>query len=338
MGSAASRAAKIDSDAAALGSSTPGLVSHPTPPSLQASGDNEGRVSPPRRRRRLLPPETPPARRPQTRSMSALSAQANSAQSDAVDCPICLEEVPPALAHSLLTCGHAFCQPCLHRFLGDRAAERAVPVTCPLPECRAQLQDAELRLFLTPAETAALAEAAAALALGPTAMYCPNAGCGVLMEGMASDDIAAGPAHCPHCTLALCAACRVPWHEGQSCLEYRRAAEGSTAEGRALEGLAAARGWQRCPVCGHLVEKLVGCNHVRCRCGADFCYRCGGGFAQGYCACFAPPGMREVLAAAAAVAAAARAAQAGEQLGGCSDEEMEAYDDEDDDEYDVLGV
>lgn len=30
------------------------------------------------------------------------------------------------------------------------------------------------------------------------------------MEGMERDSVALGAEHCPHCTLALCPACRVP--------------------------------------------------------------------------------------------------------------------------------
>mmetsp|Transcript_27656 Transcript_27656/g.81285 ORF Transcript_27656/g.81285 Transcript_27656/m.81285 type:complete len:342 (+) Transcript_27656:43-1068(+) len=32
---------------------------------------------------------------------------------------------------------------------------------------------------------------------------------------------------------------------------------------------------QCCPRCHIIVERTEGCNHVRCRCGHEFCYRCG---------------------------------------------------------------
>lgn len=31
----------------------------------------------------------------------------------------------------------------------------------------------------------------------------------------------------------------------------------------------------QCPGCFQLVERSYGCNHIRCSCGTDFCYRCG---------------------------------------------------------------
>mmetsp|Transcript_7581 Transcript_7581/g.25788 ORF Transcript_7581/g.25788 Transcript_7581/m.25788 type:complete len:250 (+) Transcript_7581:81-830(+) len=32
---------------------------------------------------------------------------------------------------------------------------------------------------------------------------------------------------------------------------------------------------QACPRCHVLVQRSDGCNHIKCRCGHDFCYRCG---------------------------------------------------------------
>jgi IBR domain, a half RING-finger domain len=37
-----------------------------------------------------------------------------------------------------------------------------------------------------------------------------------------------------------------------------------------------AEGWQRCPDCGTGVERVIGCRHMRCVCGGQFCYGCGG--------------------------------------------------------------
>ncbi|KAL2207063.1 hypothetical protein CC79DRAFT_1383107 [Sarocladium strictum] len=34
-------------------------------------------------------------------------------------------------------------------------------------------------------------------------------------------------------------------------------------------------GWQRCNACKSVVELSTGCNHMTCRCGSQFCYKCG---------------------------------------------------------------
>lgn len=49
-----------------------------------------------------------------------------------------------------------------------------------------------------------------------------------------------------------------------------------------MEALAAARGWKHCPHCTRRVEKVDGCNHIRCRCGTSFCYTCGAALTTGY--------------------------------------------------------
>ena len=38
--------------------------------------------------------------------------------------------------------------------------------------------------------------------------------------------------------------------------------------------LAKRSGWARCPHCKRMVERTDGCNHMTCRCGGQFCYRC----------------------------------------------------------------
>jgi hypothetical protein len=50
-----------------------------------------------------------------------------------------------------------------------------------------------------------------------------------------------------------------------------------SVEDAAMLRMAAAQSWKRCPAagCGHVVERIAGCNHMLCRCGVDFCYACG---------------------------------------------------------------
>lgn len=72
---------------------------------------------------------------------------------------------------------------------------------------------------------------------------------------------------CPWCGDQTCARCRAAWHEGLSC---------DAARGKSLVmRLGDVNKWVRCPRCGHLVERVDGCDHIVCVCGGDFCYRCG---------------------------------------------------------------
>ena len=42
---------------------------------------------------------------------------------------------------------------------------------------------------------------------------------------------------------------------------------------------------KQCPSCLFWVEKNKGCDHMTCRCGYEFCFRCGAKYGQGDCNC-----------------------------------------------------
>jgi hypothetical protein len=45
---------------------------------------------------------------------------------------------------------------------------------------------------------------------------------------------------------------------------------------------------RQCSQCKNVIEKNLGCNHITCRCGHQFCYVCGGDWATDPCR-FGPP-------------------------------------------------
>ena len=99
----------------------------------------------------------------------------------------------------------------------------------------------------------------------PNPIYCSNRSCGVFIP----PSQAQGPdlIECSRCTTATCQHCRNRSHPGTDC-----PADVATQQARTL---ATAQGWKACPSCAHIVSKLEGCNHIRCRCGTEFCYGCG---------------------------------------------------------------
>ena len=40
---------------------------------------------------------------------------------------------------------------------------------------------------------------------------------------------------------------------------------------------------QKCPACGIWVQKNEGCDYIDCKCGKQFCFRCGMPFAEDPC-------------------------------------------------------
>ncbi|KAL1695837.1 hypothetical protein GGG16DRAFT_86208 [Schizophyllum commune] len=105
-------------------------------------------------------------------------------------------------------------------------------------------------------------------------LYCPNKQCSALVQ--AHEDADEPRAECPSCMQAMCVPCRVAWHQDLSCEEFQALPpDERDPEDRALLELARAQSWRRCPECMVIVELTVGCNHMICRCGTHFCFRCG---------------------------------------------------------------
>ena len=81
------------------------------------------------------------------------------------------------------------------------------------------------------------------------------------------DKISEAIAHCPACSAITCMTCRGAGHGGAECPESTSA--------DAVLATAMEMKWQQCFSCQAIVEKAKGCNHMSCRCGAQFCYVCG---------------------------------------------------------------
>ncbi|KAF3913731.1 hypothetical protein AA313_de0206481 [Arthrobotrys entomopaga] len=76
-------------------------------------------------------------------------------------------------------------------------------------------------------------------------------------------------AFCIACEERTCVKCGVQWHE----FERVNCHLGHL---RGLVNIIAQQKWSQCYRCGLVVEKSGGCAHIQCRCGAEFCYHCGG--------------------------------------------------------------
>ncbi|KAL4800907.1 hypothetical protein BDV19DRAFT_396342 [Aspergillus venezuelensis] len=71
---------------------------------------------------------------------------------------------------------------------------------------------------------------------------------------------------CPECSFTTCTLCKGRAHTGNC---------PNDTDLQQLLATAQENGWQRCYSCWRVVELQHGCNHMTCRCGAEFCYNCG---------------------------------------------------------------
>ncbi|KAI0972602.1 hypothetical protein F4678DRAFT_471589 [Xylaria arbuscula] len=74
-------------------------------------------------------------------------------------------------------------------------------------------------------------------------------------------------ATCRKCNTEICGLCYNKWHKSRHC-----PTDTDTAQ---FEKVAKEAGWKRCFNCQAMVELKEGCNHMTCRCGAQFCMMCG---------------------------------------------------------------
>ena len=79
---------------------------------------------------------------------------------------------------------------------------------------------------------------------------------------------------CPLCNKEYCLNCKDEWHRNLTCQQYRDSKDVNKLDQQFMDFVKGAK-FKMCPKCKFWVEKNQGCNHMKCRCGADFCYLCG---------------------------------------------------------------
>ncbi|XXG81601.1 hypothetical protein AAC387_Pa09g2193 [Persea americana] len=118
--------------------------------------------------------------------------------------------------------------------------------------------------------------------LEQTKFYCPFKDCSALL--LADDRIAVTESQCPHCSRLFWAHCKVPWHSGIGCEEFQKLkVDDREREDIMVVKLAKKKKWQKCPRCGFIVERIEGCNTMKCRCNYRFCYSCGAQINRYFC-------------------------------------------------------
>uniref|UniRef100_A0A9I9E614 RBR-type E3 ubiquitin transferase n=1 Tax=Cucumis melo TaxID=3656 RepID=A0A9I9E614_CUCME len=88
-------------------------------------------------------------------------------------------------------------------------------------------------------------------------VVCPFKDCSVGM--IVERDAKIRDCECPLCHRLFCGTCRVPWHEGVTCEDYKRLYKYEEIRDEILmEKLASQMKWMKCPKCQLFVEKVSG--------------------------------------------------------------------------------
>ncbi|TGO44742.1 hypothetical protein BCON_0469g00050 [Botryotinia convoluta] len=193
---------------------------------------------------------------PEPQSHSLPQAQTND-ESTCVSCQDRINSLDAARVPG--SCHHEYYRACLETpFHLSMRDESLFPPRC----CNERITVVSVHSFLETDTISAFAKKA--LEFGtPNRIYCSSKSCSAFIH---PTKILNEVASCDECGTQTHTLCKLEAHTGDC------------SNNTALKGvldLARNEGWQRCYSCWSMVELEIGCNHMRCLCGAEFCYICG---------------------------------------------------------------
>jgi len=207
--------------------------------------------------------------------------QSTKSQQRKVTCTTCLDDEIPVLKSAKLECGHRMCHACLKRvFLLSTQDPQLMPPKCCTDTC-IPLKHVE-RLFSYKFKIAWNKKYDEYTTRNR--LYCSAKGCGEWIDPKYIKlDRTVGRRYgvCPKCKTKACKRCGRRWHGIRDC--------DNDVDTAAVLDMGREQGWQRCYSCRAMVQLSEGCNHMRCRCNAEFCYLCGAKWKSCECPWFNVP-------------------------------------------------
>ncbi|GJM88439.1 hypothetical protein PR202_ga04499 [Eleusine coracana subsp. coracana] len=198
-------------------------------------------------------------------------------------CSICLEDTAASNIHAVERCEHRFCVSCMKEHVKRKLLDGTLPC-CPQQGCATQLTVGGSRGLMSPELRRIMAERVreGRIPAGKR-VYCPEPKCSALMSmgedqlgveaammgrepyySLGGDDAALLRKQCVRCGGAFCVRCRVPWHDGMSCIGDRLRRARLNDEKIQFEMFAQRRSWRQCARCTHVIELETGCYHMTC--------------------------------------------------------------------------
>ncbi|KAG8423170.1 hypothetical protein J3458_000086 [Metarhizium acridum] len=173
-------------------------------------------------------------------------------------CVACMTDVP-YFETVRCPCTHEYCRACIADLFQSAINDESLFP----PRCCSQPIPLGLNQIFLPARLAGQYRAKELEYSTKNRTYCHRATCSTFIP---APFIRGEIATCIKCQSKTCTICKGSSHDGD-CPE-----DVATMD---LLNVAAQNGWQRCYSCRRMVDLEVGCNHITCRCGAQFCYVCG---------------------------------------------------------------
>lgn len=182
-------------------------------------------------------------------------------------CITCRDDELPVQKTTKLPCGHRMCHPCIKRlFLLSTQDPQLMPPKCctetgiPLSKVSKLFSEKFKKQWNKKYDEYTT----------KNRLYCPSKGCGEWIDPKHIKlDRAAGRRFgvCQKCKTRVCRKCGLRWHGARDCTDDE--------DTKKVIDMGKEQGWQRCYSCKAMVQLSEGCNHMKCRCGVEFCYVCG---------------------------------------------------------------
>lgn len=198
------------------------------------------------------------------------------------ECTSCFNDLPVSVLIKL-PCSHNYCKTCLATLITTAlGSESTFPPKC----CLSEIPPATIVKSLDKKQQELYKAKAAEFSISADRRcYCPNTACLKWIPPAKLYRSRTSAHKCPHCQTKVCVTCRGLAHA-------RNVDCPQDPDLEATISVAESEGWRRCYSCRTMVEvgpfslvpfyispnaakRSLGCRHITCRCGAQFCYVCG---------------------------------------------------------------
>lgn len=194
-------------------------------------------------------------------------------ETDLPDCPVCFCTVEETDMCRLEVCGHAYCKPCLTLQIKTAITGNDFPVLCAKEGCEKPLVIRDFSAQIKAGkikrpEIAAASLNAFMMKNNDKYRFCISADCQMVYKVTTTGE----RFDCELCHKSVCTTCHIEFHDGLTCAMYKSAKEDRDSVTRWIQEDPNNR--KKCPQCGLGIEKIAGCDHMKCNCGAHICWKC----------------------------------------------------------------
>ena len=182
-----------------------------------------------------------------------------------ISCLTCGDDEVPMCRSAKLACSHRMCHDCLKRIFKMSLTDPAhmPPRCCTSDHIPLKHVDKLFDLNFKKTWNRKFEEYKSR-----NRIYCPARGCGEWIKpNHISIEHGRKIGKCKKCGMKVCGTCNNKLHSSRECPK-----DPATLQ---FVEVAKQKGWQKCYKCKAMVELKEGCNHMTCRCTAEFCMVCG---------------------------------------------------------------